>query len=255
MLSRLRRRLHFSPSTVIASLALVFAMSGGAYAANRYLITSTKQISPKVLKALKGANGTNGAPGPAGPAGPAGAGSQGSAGPAGAAGAKGETGGAGPEGKQGIQGKEGKPGTTGFTEVLPSKKTETGTWIATLTGHEKLAVAPISFSIPLAGSLSGQKCVKKESPCEVHFISVGEKTTECPGSVEVPTAAPGNLCVYDQLAAFVAEKGVRIVPPSTTFIGLPIEEAEGAATSGAIVVAQLVGEESLVFGSWAVTAP
>ncbi|MGH2879601.1 MAG: hypothetical protein ACRDK4_08360, partial [Solirubrobacteraceae bacterium] len=48
------------------TLALVFAMTGGAYAAKKYLITNTKQISPKVLKQLKGAKG------PAGPAGPEG---------------------------------------------------------------------------------------------------------------------------------------------------------------------------------------
>ena len=40
-------------ANVAATLALVFAMSGGAPAANHYLITSTNQISPKVLKELK----------------------------------------------------------------------------------------------------------------------------------------------------------------------------------------------------------
>src|ERR1700740_2610486 len=78
MFSTIRRRIHLTPATVIAGLALVFAMSGGAYAAKKYLITSTKQISPSVLKSLQGkagpagAPGTQGAPGPAGPAGPAG---------------------------------------------------------------------------------------------------------------------------------------------------------------------------------------
>ena len=71
MLSAIRRR--FTYANVAMTLALVFAMSGGAYAANKYLITSTRQISPKVLKALRGASGakgTSGAPGAAGPAAP-----------------------------------------------------------------------------------------------------------------------------------------------------------------------------------------
>ena len=63
----MRRRLSYA--NVTATLALVFAMSGGAMAANHYLITSTKQINPKVLKKLTGktgktgANGANGANG------------------------------------------------------------------------------------------------------------------------------------------------------------------------------------------------
>ncbi len=45
-------RRHLSYANVTATLALVFAMTGGAFAANHYLLTSTKQISPKVLKQL-----------------------------------------------------------------------------------------------------------------------------------------------------------------------------------------------------------
>jgi hypothetical protein len=45
-------RRHLSYANVTATLALVFAMTGGALAANHYLLTSTKQISPKVLKQL-----------------------------------------------------------------------------------------------------------------------------------------------------------------------------------------------------------
>jgi hypothetical protein len=44
-------------ANVAATLALVFSMSGGALAATHYLINSTKQISPKVLKKLKGPRG------------------------------------------------------------------------------------------------------------------------------------------------------------------------------------------------------
>jgi len=87
----MRRRLSYA--NVVATLALVFAMSGGALAANHYLINSTKQINPKVLKKLKG---NTGARGPAGPAGPAGA--SGAAGGAGAAGAAGKEGAQGPAG-------------------------------------------------------------------------------------------------------------------------------------------------------------
>ena len=53
----MRRRLSYA--NVTATLALVFAMSGGALAANHYLITSTKQINPKVLKKLTGKTGSD----------------------------------------------------------------------------------------------------------------------------------------------------------------------------------------------------
>src|ERR1700684_3983135 len=71
MLSALRSRVTYA--NVTATLALLFAMTGGAYAAKAYLITSTKQIKPSVLKSLQGkagAKGAHGAPGATGPAGP-----------------------------------------------------------------------------------------------------------------------------------------------------------------------------------------
>jgi hypothetical protein len=81
---RLRGRLGYA--NVVSTLALVFAMSGGALAASRYIITSTKQIKPSVLKHLRGATGPAGPAGPAGPTGAAGAtGAQGIQGPAGTA--------------------------------------------------------------------------------------------------------------------------------------------------------------------------
>ena len=83
MLSNFRPRLTYA--NVAATLALVFSMSGGALAASHYLISSKKQISPKVLKELKG-NGARGATGASGPQGPAGAqGPQGATGAAGSA--------------------------------------------------------------------------------------------------------------------------------------------------------------------------
>jgi hypothetical protein len=67
-------RRHLTYANVTATLALVFAMSGGALAANHYLIHSTKQISPKVLKALRGKAGPKGSTGATGPTGATGAG-------------------------------------------------------------------------------------------------------------------------------------------------------------------------------------
>ena len=89
-------------ANVVATLAMVFAMSGGAYAASKYLIVSTKQIKPSVLKQLQGKAGTTG---------PAGApGATGSAGPVGPTGAK---------GADGANGTNGAPGTNG-TSVTSS---------------------------------------------------------------------------------------------------------------------------------------
>jgi len=58
-----------SPAIVIACLALFVASTGTSIAASHYLITSTKQIKPSVIKKLHGAKGAKGATGAAGAAG------------------------------------------------------------------------------------------------------------------------------------------------------------------------------------------
>jgi Collagen triple helix repeat (20 copies) len=88
MLRKMGTRLSYA--NIMATLALLLVMSGGAYAAKRYVITSTKQISPKVIKQLEGKAGQNGAAGATGAAGTAGA--SGPQGPVGAAGEDGENG-------------------------------------------------------------------------------------------------------------------------------------------------------------------
>lgn len=65
-------RLRFSPATVLAGLALFFAVGGSAIAAHRYLLTSTSQVKPDVLSALRGHRGLQGPAGAQGPAGPMG---------------------------------------------------------------------------------------------------------------------------------------------------------------------------------------
>ena len=106
MLSKLRPRLTYA--NVAATLALVFAMGGSALAATHYLISSSKQIAPKVLKELK-------TPGKTGPAGATGAtGPQGAPGAKGDPGPEGKQGGTGNQGVEGKQGAEGKPGAEGL---------------------------------------------------------------------------------------------------------------------------------------------
>jgi hypothetical protein len=95
-----------SPAIAIALVALFVAMGGTAVAARHYLINSTSQINPKVLKKLRGNKGNSGK-----------AGLPGTAGVPGTAGAPGKDGAAGKEGPQGpgamwaVVKPEGAPGT------------------------------------------------------------------------------------------------------------------------------------------------
>jgi hypothetical protein len=260
-------RKHLNPASVIAVVALVFAMSGGAWAANRYLLTSTKQIKPSLLAALKGRAG---AAGPAGPAGPEGA--AGKNGANGANGANGERGQTGPPGESvtattlpkgatcaegGTEFKVGSGagshvcnGVTGFTEHLPSGRTETGTWAVSVfnpTG-EKDAFAPISFSVPLA------------APGQAFYLT-GTETKQksekggCDGTASEPTAPKGKLCIYtleeeNSKVQFAEpffptlEEGEEVETPGV--YGKPGTELEFVIESGGVASAR---------GTWAVTAP
>src|SRR6476659_8445695 len=103
-----------SPGLVIAVVALFIALGGTAFASH-FLITSTSQIKPSVLKKLQGKTGRPGAKGATGAAG-----AQGKEGPAareGKADAAGKEGPTGPAGKEGIPGKEGKEGPPGPSQL------------------------------------------------------------------------------------------------------------------------------------------
>lgn len=206
---------------IIAMIALVAALGGGAYAAKGGLTGKQKKEVAKIAQkeakkfaAKNGTNGTNGLPGTKGDKGDAGgAGATGPAGPQGPAGP------AGPQGKQGVQGVQGIPGETGFTETLPPGETETGTFAyrGSIAESEASAInVPISFPIPLASPL-GQGSVHMISADGSKEIVIRE-TSEGPGKEEGegeevtptacgialtpaataanPAAAPGNLCVY-----------------------------------------------------------
>ena len=226
MFSRLRKR--FTYTNVAMTLALVFAMTGGAYAAKHYIITSTKQISPKVLTALKGKAGSAGKDGLNGKDGAPGA--QGVEGKTGSQGIPGVEGKTGSQGIPGVAGPEGVCSTAGCK--LPSGVTETGVWSGRpAEGEESLAV--LTFAIPLASELD---------EAHVHVAP----NAACPGTAQAPTAESGNLCVY--IGENYAEDAeiANIYRP----YGLL---AKGAGTAGAMLAVKGGKPPNLAWGTWAVT--
>jgi hypothetical protein len=241
-------------ANVAVTVALVFAMSGGAYAAGRFAITSTKQISPKVLKQLQGKVGQNGAPGAAGAQGPVGPG--GPQGPGGAQGPEGPTGKEGPAGKNGTNGKEGSPWTADGD--LPSGQSLTGVWaLSTFIKNGTLHKTAVSFALPLSQAptahyINGNK--------EELTVSGTATPTACLGSVAEPTATPGNLCVYQS-----DEEGVSTNEADNNAIlhskwGISIQDvsddiSSSASPFGFMVIALGIEEGPLdAEGSWAVAA-
>jgi hypothetical protein len=215
-------RSRITYANVAATLALVFSMSGGALAATHYLINSTGQINPKVLRKLVGRTGGRGLRGAEGP--------HGAEGPVGKEGPKGERGETGPEGPPG-------PYPSG---PLPSGKTVRGTYAVDGTVNSGEAVfSSISFGYEVRGTLATQ--VLKE----------GETTAGCRGSFESPQAAPGYLCVYRSVLEenvsqllFAALKYGTLVPPEPGPVGDYIDAQPTHAKQPLVAV-----------GSWAVTAP
>jgi hypothetical protein len=272
-MSRIRK--HFTFANATMTVALVFVMTGGAYAASKYVISSTKQISPKVLAALKGKAGANGAQGSAGPAG--------AQGPAGAAGAKGETGAAGQNGTQGekgVQGEKGTAGTNGFNGTpgakgttgpegspwtdkgtLPVGSSETGQWAVSgvAMGKEESFSDGISFTIELA-SAPGQD--------NSHFIGVEEGEGEpkanvpagCKGSYKDPQAESGNLCVFANKMTSLETNGLSTLKNAEEEVEIksPPIPGIGAGKSGVIITLKSTPSEqplnAVAYGVWTVTA-
>ncbi len=263
MFSWIRRRATYA--NVAMTLALMFAMTGGAYAAKKYLITSTKQISPSVLKQLvgkvgpAGVNGKDGAPGAQGPQGPAGKdgangkdGAEGPAGPKGATGATGQQGVKGTNGTNGTNGATGPAGEVNTEGPLPVGKTETGGWAAggsAFANGFQVVMTAISFPIRLSADLPTEKV--QANPPGYPTGATTEQEEHCPGSAAEPKAASGFLCVYTTKLINSA-----IPVPNVEKLTSPlISEAPGASATGAqMTVLRLKPEEPVAgWGTWAVT--
>lgn len=145
---------------IVASVVVLgVAVAGGAAAGTRYMITSTHQIKPSVLKKLHGARG------PMGPQGP-----------------QGLQGSQGPQGPQGPQGNPGKPAPTpsyGIAEVLVSRGGAAPTPWATYS---------TSLGSPVGDTASGTfrfTCSTAKAPCAL--------------SAEAYTTSNGTVTVYPRI--------------------------------------------------------
>jgi hypothetical protein len=217
MFSSVRKYLTYA--NVVATIALVFAMSGGALAASHYLITKTSQIAPKVRKALAGRAGAKGATG-----------ATGSQGKEGAAGKEGSAGKEGAAGREGSAGKEGPAGP--FPGVLPRG--------ITLRGNYNLRFVASAGGQFLANSISFG--FQFASAPEKHYVPPATTGTgPCAGgTVKEPTAAPGNICFYSLTNNNTMSPGAF---DETTPFGSKVE-LESAASG-----------DAYDFGTWAATSP
>jgi hypothetical protein len=173
------RRLNYA--NVTATLALFFAMSGGALAAKHYLINSTKQINPKVLRALRGKTGPPG--------------------PAGALGAQGK------EGAAGKEGKEGKPGPTvlgAITEVRSGFVFVAKGKVGTATAK----CAPGSHAISGGGSYEIGEAEKKAPNSWRSEASKGRTGWEVEAGNPILNAEE----IAEEAVAYCAKEGTAVTP-------------------------------------------
>ena len=134
-----------------------------------------------------------------------------------------------------------------FSDTLRTRKTMRGVFgtMSVATSGTQLAYASISF---------GYRLARRPVP---HYIQIGKAPKRaCPGNVNNPQAAPGNLCVYEGFSTNTAYtpqlisgdgKGRREVHPSAK-----------AATSDVGAIVEIFSGAPGNFGAggtWAVTAP
>lgn len=281
MVDRIHQKLG-TAGFVIAIVALIAALGGGAYAASGGFSAKQKEEIRRIAKQFTGKPGEPGATGSPGANGKNGldglGGENGEPGEAGVRGKSvlvGETapgcaaGGITVEiegsgeahevcnGEKGDNGDNGEPWTAGGT--LPEGSTETGSWSmgAVPTAPESFIsepiFAPLSFTIPISAPLAGAK-VHYINPAgeEVVGLGVTQPPTTCTGEAASPTAPGGELCVYATLEQGASETKLA-------FGGIqPIASAEflgesGASTAGAALKFFVLQKGVFAYGTFAVT--
>jgi collagen triple helix repeat protein len=266
MFSRIHEKLG-TAGFVISIVALVAALSGGAYAAGALNPQVKKQITKESKKFSKKFSKQFAKAGP-----------QGAKGDTGAPGANGSNGAAGSPGNPGEPGSSGEPGMCSEgnpTCVAPSGSTLTGTW-AVAGGAEDLAMATISFPLrvspaPTAIQESNTKVFEHQIGAEIKdgetpfvgpYKTIIEMITSpegpgkaaeedeaafralCPGSFENPEAESGYLCIYNG-----DRSGDPVPPTAPALVGF----TQAATEYGIAVPWEIHQEQGYIRGTWAVT--
>jgi hypothetical protein len=195
-----------SPATGIAVVALLFSLSGVGLAASKYMITSTSQIKPSVLKSLRGARGAAGVNGSVGATGPTGA-----TGPAGAAGASGAAGAPGAPGPSHAYSSVGNnvvfwPAKGNADAIVASVKVPAGSYAITgeVVANNNDSSAT-SFTCRLEAPLGtivdpGPEAINldKNAGLDIAYDGVmGTATLASPGTIAVICQTPDTQGIYE----------------------------------------------------------
>jgi hypothetical protein len=129
---------------------------------------------------------------------------------------------------------------------------------------------PISFTVPLASSLTAAGCYIEtaagpiQGPCQIHYVKPNGKelvfshesfervefpSSACTGTVDEPTASPGNVCIYEGILSS-AEVGAFF---GGAFTNSPSGALAEFSRAGGIVVFNTLGSSGSGSGTWAVT--
>ncbi len=207
-----------SPALAVATLALVLALGGGAYAAvgggSETIVACFHHKGGGLYIAHRCARGdkhglrwnVTGQPGP-----------------------KGAQGGQGAQGAQGVQGNP-----AAYPTVLPSGHTETGAFAVRFTAAAASDSGDAEVSFPLPLSIAPTPADNLDDP------------SACPGTVTAPTATAGNFCFY--LGQIHNVSTIHTADPS----GNP--DVMGTI-GGLLTISSTAAGDTIYRGTWAVTAP